>query len=311
MNSEHGHTIKIVSKRTGLSAHVLRVWERRYGAVRPTRTPTNRRVYSDADVEKLRLLRQATGAGHSIGRIAGLSQEDLTALVEADQQYRPARSALGRGGDTEGCVSHCLEAVARLDSESLEEELARAAVQIDQPTLLGEFVPVLMERIGDLWESGGLRIADEHMATAAIRTFLGSVNGSQRLPPSAPVMVATTSAGQLHEIGALLAAATAAAGGWRVRYLGPNLPADEIAGAVLRNGARAVALSLVYPVEDPHVGPELMRLRQGLGDDVPILLGGRAAPAYADAIARVGGLRCEDLAAMRLQLEASQRPTRQ
>ena len=307
MELEPGHTIKIVSKRTGLSPHVLRVWERRYAAVTPMRTPTNRRVYSDADVEKLRLLREATGAGHSIGRIAALSSEDLKGLVDADRMYGASPGVSHHAG-VDDYVSACLEAVEKLDAETLAEELARAAVDIDQPTLLDELLPQLMERTGDLWRSGGLRIADEHLATAVVRTFLGSVNGLQRQPQSAPGMVVTTPTGQLHEMGALLVAVTAAAEGWRVRYLGPNLPAEEIAGAAVRDGARAVALSLLFPADDPHVGPELLRLRQGLGDEIPILFGGRASAAYAAAIARIGGLRFDDLAAMRLRLEDLRRP---
>jgi len=292
--------MKVVSLRTGLSPHVLRVWERRYGAVEPMRTPTNRRVYTDADVDKLGLLGQATEAGHSIGRIAGLSPEDLRALVETDRQFRqPGHSHPKRNGDVEQYVSDCLDAAMNLDAQSLEQELARAAVDLDQPSLLDKLIPSLMERIGELWNSGGLRVADEHMATAVVRTFLGSITASQRPPDSAPRIVVATPAGQIHEIGALLAAATAASKGWAVSYLGPNLPANEIAGAVRRLDAHAVALSLVCPAADPAIGPELVRLRQGLGADVFMAFGGRSCGSYADAIEQVGGVTFENLRALR------------
>ena len=79
------HPIRVVAKRTGLSPHVIRAWEKRYEAVRPTRTPTGRRVYSNEDLERLMLLRQATLLGRSIGQIAKVPTEELRAIVEEDE----------------------------------------------------------------------------------------------------------------------------------------------------------------------------------------------------------------------------------
>ena len=75
------HSIKAASRVTGLSPHLIRIWERRYGAVAPERTDTNRRLYSDAEIQRLNLLRLATGAGHSIGNIAKLPLGRLKSLV--------------------------------------------------------------------------------------------------------------------------------------------------------------------------------------------------------------------------------------
>src|SRR5262245_25366803 len=98
MNREQGYPIRAVARRTGLTSHVIRVWEKRYGAVSPMRTPTNRRLYSDTDVERLRLLHQATLAGHSIGQIAQLPNERLQALVAADDLGAPTLPKLSRAG---------------------------------------------------------------------------------------------------------------------------------------------------------------------------------------------------------------------
>ncbi|MBM3756002.1 MAG: cobalamin B12-binding domain-containing protein [Acidobacteria bacterium] len=79
--------------------------------------------------------------------------------------------------------------------------------------------------------------------------------------------------GQLHELGALLAGAAAANLGWHVTYLGPSLPAAEIVGAARQNHARAVALSLVYPEDDPRLAVELAALRQSLPPEIALLAG--------------------------------------
>ncbi len=95
-----------------------------------------------------------------------------------------------------------------------------------------------------------------------LRTYLTSTAQSFAASGNEPVLIVATPAGQLHELGALLAATAAAHVGWQVIYLGASLPAPEIAGAAQQRGARAVALSLVYPENDSRLEGELVRLRQ-------------------------------------------------
>src|SRR6202035_4511197 len=82
------HPIGVVAERTGLTPDVLRVWERRYRAVEPTRTEGGQRLYSDADIERLRLMYLATGAGRGISQVARLDTEELTRLVREDAEAR-------------------------------------------------------------------------------------------------------------------------------------------------------------------------------------------------------------------------------
>jgi cobalamin-dependent methionine synthase I len=125
-----------------------------------------------------------------------------------------------------------------------------------------------------------------------------------RYPANAPSIVVATPAGQLHEVGALVVSVGAALEGWRPVYLGPDLPADEIAGAVQQSNARAVALSLVFPADDPKLPAELVRLRRLLADEVPLLIGGRAAEAYGHAIDSVQAFRMTDIGTFRRQLDS-------
>src|SRR5215218_3968718 len=78
------HPISVVVDRTGLSQHLLRVWERRYGAVEPTRGEGGHRLYSDADIERVRLLHAATRGGRTIGQVARLSADALARMVAED-----------------------------------------------------------------------------------------------------------------------------------------------------------------------------------------------------------------------------------
>ncbi len=279
-----GHYIKVVVRRTGLSAHVIRVWEKRYQAVVPARTATNRRLYSDEDIARLQWLQQAVQAGQSIGRIARLPTPELVKLVRAEQAAAPLppRPTAGEGAEKDAgeFLERALVAVQALDAVLLEEQLVRASIALSQRHLFQEVIQPLMERVGQMWQEGTLRVADEHMASAVVRSFIGNMRASFQISEAAPHVVASTPAGQLHEIGALLAAVVATAEGWNSTFLGPNLPAEEIARAAAQKGAKAVLLSIIYPGDDPHLGGELTKLRRLLSDDIALLVGGRAAQHY-------------------------------
>jgi DNA-binding transcriptional MerR regulator/methylmalonyl-CoA mutase cobalamin-binding subunit len=295
--SEAYHAIKSVALRTGLSTHVIRIWEKRYRAVEPQRTASNRRLYSDEQVERLSLLRELTQAGHTIASVAGFPLDKLRKLAEETPKIQPKQWEGTSGAATPSdFLEDCISAVKRLDARGLEGALKAASLQLGAQGLLQRVIAPLAQRIGDLWRDSAITAAHEHFASAVIRVFLGHLSGSFAATVAAPVLIVATPSGQLHELGALLVGAAAANVGWNVTYLGPSLPAAEIAGAALQNRARAVALSLVYPEDDPRLGEELGRLRELLPRGVPILAGGRAVPAYREALAKIKAIPMNDLA---------------
>jgi methanogenic corrinoid protein MtbC1 len=288
---------------------VIRAWEKRYGAVTPHRTETNRRLYSQEDVERLSLLRRSTLLGRSIGQIAKLPTEELRRLVAEDEAAQRAASPTGAPeivpttGHGARILSACLEAAKELDASRLQHELDSAVVTLSRPVLMSDVVVPLMQSLGNAWREGSVRVAHEHLATAVVRTFVGSLNGAFQVSANAPRIVVTTPSGQLHEIGALLAAATAAADGWRTTYLGPSLPAEEIAGAARQNEARAVALSIVYPTDDAHVASELKKLRKFLPPSTKIIVGGRGASSYRQVLDEIGAAQPAELESLIEELQ--------
>jgi MerR family transcriptional regulator, light-induced transcriptional regulator len=295
------HSVQSVARRTGLSPHVIRIWEKRYGAVKPERTDSNRRLYTDEEVVRLQLLRRATEAGHSIGAIASLEEAQLVKLVESSSESIPPDS---KPQTADEFVGRCIDATRRLDAEVFEETLQRAEMSLGQHGLLEKVVAPVAQAIGDLWRDGTITAAHEHFASAAIRVFLGHASRPFALPANAPHLVVATPAGQLHELGAVMVAAAATDLGWRVTYLGTSLPAAEIAASAVQNKARTVALSIVYPSDDEHLPGELERLRRYLPNEVRIIIGGRASSAYMDAINRIGAMHSADLREFCTQIDA-------
>lgn len=271
----------MVIKRTGLTADLLRAWERRYGAVKPQRSAGGQRLYSDDDIDRLGLLRRATAAGHSIGEVARLDAAALEALLES-----PSRPE-GRAPDdaVEAIVASALAAAERLDAAGVEAALKRGLLAFGGTTLIDRVVSQFLTSVGDRWHAGTLSPAHEHLASTAVRRVIGWIADAYSVSPRAPKLLVATPAGEQHEFGAMLVAAAAIEEGWRVVYLGVDLPAGDIADAARQSGARAVALSVVYAT-DPSGLDGVWETARALPSGVPLLVGGAAAVARADALGR-------------------------
>jgi MerR family transcriptional regulator, light-induced transcriptional regulator len=302
----------VVVQRTGLSTHVLRAWERRYGAVSPGRTEGGQRLYSDADVGRLQLLKRVTEAGRPIGLVAQLATPELARLAGEDAVggRSPGGSVLGvegvaggsgagpwaGGGSAAPHLEACLAAAESLDGRALRAELMRAVVQLDVASVVTGVVAPLLTRVGELWAEGRLRPAQEHVVSAAVRQVLDWLLARYDPAPGAPAFLVTTPAGELHEFGAMLAGLVAADAGWRVVYLGPSLPPEEVATAAAQAGARVVALSILAgsPVEDVEALAGLLPV------GVMLVVGGRGT----DGLSLPESVVVEDLNGLRALLAA-------
>lgn len=277
------HPLRIVVQRTGLTPDIIRVWERRYGVVRPGRSAGRHRMYSDAEIERLRLLARLTAAGRSIGRLASLSSTALAELVaDDDKASSPPVSATSSLPPRE--FADALAAIARFDAATLEQTLRHAALRLGADEMIDVLIAPLITEIGVRWHTGAFTPANEHMATAVIRSTLAWMLIRASPDSAAPDIVVATPTGQVHELGGLIAAVTASTHGWRVTYLGANLPFNDIIRAAERVRARAIALSVVHPRDDQALADELASGLATLPSRFAVVVGGASAPSYASAI---------------------------
>ncbi len=297
------HPIGVVAERTRLSQDVLRVWERRYGAVAPGRSPSGQRLYSDADIDRLRLLNLATQMGRTISQVASLPGDDLARMVREDEDAReraPDRDP--RSQPAEDLVALALERTIALDGTGLDALLRRALLAVGMSEFLERVAAPLLSQIGDEWHAGRLAPSQEHLASAVVQRVVATATQSMWAPAGGPNLLRATAAGERHEIGVGLAAATAAGEGWRVTYLGADLPAADIADAAIRSSARAVGLSVIYVPERERLVEELRLLRGRLPASVPLLIGGTVGASIAGEIRRDGVRPIRDLAELRTVL---------
>jgi DNA-binding transcriptional MerR regulator len=276
--------MSIVTDRTGLSSHVVRAWEKRYGAVVPERSEGNHRLYSEEDIERLRYLKSAVQKGHPIGTVARLPRDQLLSLLADDGGVKvPQVESTGvtdTAPDEELVGFHlnrCIEAVSRFDTRALERHFVECTIDLGVITAIERVVVPLLQRLGDSWQTGKSRIMHEHAVSAIVRTFLGNVLADNNPRDAEARAIVATPSRELHEFAALAAGIYAALAGWNVTYLGPNLPAIEIIQAARLLQVQVVLISMTQ--EDPGVASELARLVQYMPPDAALIAGGAGARA--------------------------------
>lgn len=259
--SEAPFAVGAVARLTGLSAHVLRSWERRYSAVRPQRTPGGSRRYTETDVARLRLLRAAVGEGHPISTLAPLSDAAIAALLDirSDTSEFPFEEVVG--------------AIARLDTREVERLFEFQLFARGPRGFARDFVLPLFVEVGARWETGRLSIAAEHMATFVAGNLLGGALRAAPVADGLPPILFTTPAGERHEFGILVAALIASSAGADAIYLGADIPANEVARAVNHVNARAVALGATA-LDPSDTASYLRTLRRDLDRNVSVWIGG-------------------------------------
>ena len=316
-SSQAVHPIQVVTRRTGLSADVVRAWERRHAAIAPARSHGGRRLYSDADVERLRLLAKATLSGHTVGQVARLSDAELVALADvargADVRGGAAAPASGPAGDAPTAPiddverelrEAALASIERYDAAQLDLHLRRAIATLSASAFLEVIVVPLAVQMEERVRDGTLRAAQHVLGLVAFRRVLDDLIVTTTWSLAGPPLVVATPSGQPHELGALVAAVAAALEGWRVMYVGPGLPAEDIVDAVLGVGAPAVMLSLGTVANGRTIPRELRRLRTLLPADVVILVEGAAAVAHEHVLSEIDAVVAHDLRALRRELRA-------
>ena len=296
--SDTVYPIRAAARLTGLSIDTLRAWERRHGAVVPSRDQRGR-VYSSADLARLALLRDAVAAGHAIGRVARMDAAALAALV-----HRSARTAAvggtaaaavprdGRpttgpsslaGGDVAAAwVVRILDAVNRLDGATVDTLLARAASLYPPVVLLSEVLAPALADVGDRWHRGERSIAEEHLLSSCLRTLLGGLVRVHTRPDAPERLLLATLPGERHEFGLLGAALLAAHAGLASVYLGTDVPVADIIATARRRHSAVIVLGVTDTVDLPRTTRALRAIRAALEVDVAIWIGGPAAGRLPD-----------------------------
>lgn len=251
-----------LAKRSGVSSEVLRAWERRYGVIHPGRSEGGFRLYGDDDVARIRRMRTLIDEGMS--------------PAEAARAIRGG-SAGGLAGDRPLPVelADTLErALLALDATTAHDTIDALLGAVTIETFLRDVALPVLRRIGERWAGGGTTVAHEHFATNLMRgRLLGLAQGWDRVPGRSALLACAP--GELHDIGLIALGLALYRHGWRVCYLGANMPIDSLSAVALSEHVDLVVVSSL----DAALFAAATRDLRALGRRVALALGGAGATA--------------------------------
>jgi methanogenic corrinoid protein MtbC1 len=287
-------SIGVVGRLTGLSAETLRNWERRYGFPVPERTQGGQRVYALETVDRLRLITQALERGWRAGEVVPMELSSLKWMLNGppggrfEQAGHMFMAEPHAREHTPAEVASLLDATRAMDGVALDELLRRCWYRLGAVTFLEEIAGRFVWEVGEAWFDGRLSIAQEHFASERLRDFLASQWRPLSDSARGPAVICAALPGEQHVLGLHMAATLIAISGWRVLFLGADIPISEIAQTADQlDNPRAVLLSVSQAAHSAHTRRAIEGLRAKLPAPLDVIVGGVGAPGGLDGCHRM------------------------
>lgn len=221
LNNLSTYSIKDLEKLSGIKAHTLRIWEQRYGVLKPQRTESNIRYYTNEDLKKLLNINILNNSGLKISKIVKLSDKEIAQKVIELSQIN---------SDINAQIDALMLAMIELDEIRFEQVITASIVQIGFENTISKIVFPFLKKIGVMWQTGAVNPAQEHFISNLIRQKV--IVAIDRLPytqsKTAPRYMFFLPEGELHELSLLLYCYMAKARGAHTIYLGQSVPLDDI-----------------------------------------------------------------------------------
>ncbi len=288
-----------LAAKVGVSTHVLRAWESRYGLLRPVRSAGGYRLYGHEDERRVReviaLRDQGVSAAEASRRVLATERGGASGSDDGADDSGQAGARDGRGGtsgsgaasragtpngsappglraDPPMLVSQLLDAVTALDEDRAHAVLDTAFHERSVESAIIDVLLPLFVRVGEMWELGRIGIAQEHFASSLVRRRLGALSLTWGVG-TGPVAVLACPPGEFHDIVLLSFGVLLGRAGWRIRYLGPDTPIHSLSHAARLTHADAVVLACRRPTGFRGHASALRRL----SEEHPVWLAGRGA----------------------------------
>ena len=256
---QDGMRIGQLAQRVGVSAHVLRAWEKRYGLLRPIRTASGYRLYGAADERRVRAvvaLRQS-GVPASDAALRVLDDERRGDEPRADGEPRGDGEPTAVGAPTT-IISRLLTAATGFDEPGAQAALDQA-LSLPLEAAVNEVLLPFLREVGEEWAAGRLAVAQEHFASGLVRRRLAARTGTWGSGPGPRVLLSCVP-GDTHDIALLAFGLLLARRGWRISYLGQDTPARDIVRTADVIHPDLVVLAVSRPEWLVAVGPDLDEL---------------------------------------------------
>ncbi|MCI0506965.1 MAG: MerR family transcriptional regulator [Gammaproteobacteria bacterium] len=274
---EELYPIRTVSSLTGVNSITLRAWERRYGLIKPVRTPKGHRLYTQNDIDLIQQVLELLGKGISIGQVKDyLKGKSIQRASESttDPWFNFQR--------------RMLNAIVRFDVNALDQTYNDALSVYPIDLVTRYLILPLLKQLGLRWATQEGSVAEEHFFGAYLRNKLGARFHHQPISQNGPVLVAACLPGEHHEVGLMLFCLSALNHGYRLVYLGADTPFEELKTPVERSSGDAILLSGSIEPEPSILTEKLATLVASV--KVPVFVGGKTAVQHTDTILGAGAI---------------------
>lgn len=216
------YQINDLERLTGIKAHTIRIWEKRFGLISPQRTETNRRYYDGEQVKKLLNVTTLLSHGLKISHIAELSDQDMRSQIE--------QGAEKGGAEWEtSVINDMVAAMLAFDELSFERMLMAAVLRVGLYDTMLRVVYPFLRKAGMMWSIDRAAPVQEHFASCIVRQkLLSAIDGVKPPAPGATRCLLFLPPAEWHEVGLLFTNYVLRANGFHTLYLGQNVPESEI-----------------------------------------------------------------------------------
>lgn len=271
------YKIKDVELLTGIKAHTIRIWEKRYQLLTPSRTDTQIRTYSDQELLQLLNIAMLNKQGIKISRIAEMSNKEIALKVVEFSSWG--------SGNTQ--IEQMILALIQLDEALFRTTLNGLIKNLGMLEAYQQFVIPFLERIGVMWLVGSINPAQEHFISNLIRQrliaeieLLPSPNNDQ------PKVVLFLPEHEWHELGLLLYHFHLRNRGINTIYLGQSLPYESLLETITLLKPKLILSSWITAVEEKYIVRYFERLKED-APDVHVIVGGYQLKEYHQSVQRI------------------------
>ncbi len=258
-------TIGAVAQAAGISVETLRTWERRYGlANHARRDEGGQRRYAEAEVKRLRLVRQALGAGHRAASVVPLPESALRELLQLTEDQTPGLQP----------SDAWLSLVEQWDWQGLSAKLTQAAAGVSATQFLDNYLGPFLTQVGTHWALGKIDVAQEHLTSECVMEFLSRRWAALHPLNSGRKVVLTTLPRERHTLGLHMAAWALATAGARLVFLGADTPITDIGKTVVASEADHLVVSASQASDSSENKAQLAALLAEMPPHVHVIVGG-------------------------------------
>lgn len=232
------YSIRDLETFTGIKAHTIRIWEKRYGIVEPARTDTNIRYYDDEDLKRLLNVSILNRHGFKISEITKLSTQEIAEKI---------LQVTVQSVNVDNYIESLVIAMIELNEEQFDKTLTSLIIKMGFEDAVLKVLYPLFERIGVLWQVGSIVPAQEHFISALIRQkMIVAIDGiTAPRKPEGKTCVLFLPENEWHELGLLFCSYLLKKAGHHVVYLGQNVPVGNIQMVVKKHPVRFLITQLV------------------------------------------------------------------